>query len=87
LTAHNPWATYTGMDSKYVTRRIKLTKILSWESLFILSRLNMRQSTKPSAGVNPQGRSTKKVKLQLKGNHLEPQVVRPQCHHGDDNLE
>jgi hypothetical protein len=32
-------------------------------------------------------RSTKKVKLLLNGSHLEPQAMRPQCHHGDDDLE
>jgi hypothetical protein len=61
--------------------------MLSWESLFTLSRLNTHRSIKSSAGVNPQGRSMEKVKLLLNSSHLEPQAVRPQHHHGDDNLE
>jgi hypothetical protein len=78
--------TYTGMDSRYVTRRVKLTEMLSWESLFIPSRLNSCQSMNSSVGVNPHG-SMKKVKLLLNNSHLEPQTVRPQHHHGDDELE
>jgi hypothetical protein len=66
---------------------VKLTEMLSWESLFIPSRLSTRRSTKSSAGVNPQGRSTEKVKLLLNGSHLEPQTMRPQRHHRDDDLE
>jgi hypothetical protein len=42
---------------------------------------------KSSAGVNPQGRSAKKVKLLLNNSHLEPQAMRLQRHHGDDDLE
>jgi hypothetical protein len=57
------------------------------ENLFIPSWLSTRRSTKSSAGVNPQGRSTEKVKLLLNDSHLEPQAVRPQYHHGDDDLE
>jgi hypothetical protein len=61
--------------------------MLSWESLFDLSWLSTRQSTKSSTGVNPQGRSMEKVKLQLNDSHLEPKAVRPQRHRMDDNLE
>jgi hypothetical protein len=61
--------------------------MFSWESLFILSRLSMRWSTKSSVGVNPQGRSVEKVKLLLNDNHLDPQVVRSERHRGDDDLE
>jgi hypothetical protein len=57
------------------------------ESLFIPSRLSMHRSTKSSAEVNPQGRSAEKVKLLLKGSHLEHQAVRPQRHRGHDDLE
>jgi hypothetical protein len=60
--------------------------MLSWESLFALSWLSTRRSTKSPTGVNPQGRSTEKMKLLLSGSHLEPQDVRPQRHHGDDDL-
>jgi hypothetical protein len=31
--------------------------------------------------------STEKVKLLLNINHLEPQAVKTQRHHGDDDLE
>jgi hypothetical protein len=65
----------------------KLTEMFSWESLFILSRLSMRWSTKSSVGVNPQGRSVEKVKLLLNDSHLDPQVVRSERHRGDDDLE
>jgi hypothetical protein len=37
-------------------------------------------------GVNPHV-STKKVKLLLNINHLEPQAVKTQRHHGDNDLE
>jgi hypothetical protein len=76
-----------GTDHKHVARRVKLTDMLSWESLFTLSRLSARRSTKSPAGVNPQGRSTEKVELLLSGSHLKPQDVRLQRHHGDDDLE
>jgi hypothetical protein len=76
-----------GTDPKHVTQRIKLTEMLHWGSLFIPSRLSTCQSMKSSTGVNPQGRSAVKVKLLLNGSHLEPQAVRPQRHHRDDNLE
>jgi hypothetical protein len=36
--------------------------------------------------VNPHG-ITVKVKLLPNSIHLEPQVVKPQCHRGDDDLE
>jgi hypothetical protein len=76
-----------GTDSKHVIRRVKLTEMFSWESLFISSWLSTHQSTTSSAGVNPQGRSTEKVKFLLNSSHLEPQALRPQCHRGDDDLE
>jgi hypothetical protein len=37
-------------------------------------------------GVNLHG-STEKVKLLLNSSHLEPQTVKSQRHHGDDDLE
>jgi hypothetical protein len=49
--------------------------------------LSTRRNIKSYAGVNPQGRSTEKVKLLLNDSHLEPQVVRPRRHRGDDDLE
>jgi hypothetical protein len=61
--------------------------MLSWESLFALSQLSTRQSTKSSVGVNPHGRSMEKMKQLLNDSYLEPQAVRPQRHHGDDDLE
>jgi hypothetical protein len=77
LTVRNSWAIYTGTDAKHVAQRVKLTEMLSWERLFIPSQLSTRRSTKSSVGVNPQGRSTEKVKLLLHDSHLEPQAVRP----------
>jgi hypothetical protein len=47
--------------------------MLNWESLFIPSRLSVRQSMESLTGVNPYGRSTEKVKLLLNGSHLAPQ--------------
>jgi hypothetical protein len=76
-----------GTDPKHVTRRVKLTEMLSWENLFIPSWLSTHRSMKSFAGVNLQERSMEKVKLLLNGSHLEPQPMRPQCHRGDDNLE
>jgi hypothetical protein len=38
-------------------------------------------------GVNPHGSTEKVKKLLLNGSHLEPQVVKPQRHRGDDDLE
>jgi hypothetical protein len=61
-------------NPKHVTQRVKLTEKLSWESLFILSWLSTR-------------RSMEKVKQLLNGSHLEPQAVRLQRHHRDDDLE
>jgi hypothetical protein len=37
-------------------------------------------------GVNPHG-SEEKVELLLNSSHLEPQVVKPPRHRGDDELE
>jgi hypothetical protein len=51
-----------GTDPKHVTRRVKHTKMLSWENIFIPSRLSTRWSTKSSVGVNPQGRSVERVR-------------------------
>jgi hypothetical protein len=87
LTVRKVWATYTGTDPKHVTQRVKFTEVLSWESLFIPSRLSTRQSMKSYVEVNPQGRNTEKVKLLLNDSHLEPQAVMLQHHHGDDDLE
>jgi hypothetical protein len=72
--------------SKHVTRRVKLTETLNWESLFIPSRLSSCRSTNSPVGVNPCG-SAEKVKLLLNSSHLEPQAVKPPCHHGDDDSE
>jgi hypothetical protein len=47
----------------------------------------MHRSMKSSVGVNPQGRSMEKVELLLNSSHLEPQAVRLQHHHGDDDME
>jgi hypothetical protein len=66
---------------------VKLIEMLSWESLFIPSQLSTRRSTKSPAGVNPQGRSTEKMKLMLNDSHLEPQAVKSQRYHGDGHLE
>jgi hypothetical protein len=75
-----------GNGSKYVTRRVKLTEMINWESLFIPSWLSICRSTYSSVGVNPHG-STEKVKLLLNDSHLEPQAVRPQRPRGDNNME
>jgi hypothetical protein len=64
----------------------ELTKTLSWESLFILSRLSSCGSTNSPVGVNLHG-SAEKVKLLLNSSHLEPQAVKPQRHHEDDDSE
>jgi hypothetical protein len=87
LTVRKVWAIYTGMDPKHVARMVKFIDMLSWESLFTPLRLSTRRSMKSSTGVNPQGRSTKKVKLLLNGSHLESQAVRPQRHREDDDME
>jgi hypothetical protein len=75
-----------GNGSSHVTRRVKLTETLNWESLFIPSWLSNCRSTNSSVGVNPH-ESAEKVKLLLNSRHLEPQAVKPQCHHGDNDLE
>jgi hypothetical protein len=72
-----------GNGSRHVTRRVKFTEMLNWESLFILSRLSSCRSTNSPVGVNPHG-SMVKVKLLLNSSHLEPQDVKPQRHCGDD---
>jgi hypothetical protein len=75
-----------GNGSRHVTRRVKLTETLNWESLFIPSRLSSCRSTNSPVGVNSHG-SVEKVKLLLNSSHLEPQAVKPQRHRGDDDLE
>jgi hypothetical protein len=75
-----------GNGSRHVTRRIKLTETLNWESLFILSRLSSCRSTNSPVGVNPHG-SVEKVKLLLNSSHLEAQAVKPPHHHGDNDSE
>jgi hypothetical protein len=75
-----------GNGSIHVIRRVKLTEMLNWESLFILSWLSSCWSMNSSVGVNPHG-SVKKVKLLLNNGHLEPQAVKLPCHHGDDDSE
>jgi hypothetical protein len=75
-----------GNGSRHVTRRVKLTETLNWESLFILSRLSSCRSTNSHVGVNPH-ESAEKVKLLLNNRHLKPQAVKPPHHHGDDNSE
>jgi hypothetical protein len=75
-----------GNRSIHVTRRVKLTETLNWESLFIPLRLSSCRSTNSPMGVNPHG-STVKVKLLLNNSHLEPQAVKLQHHHKDDDLE
>jgi hypothetical protein len=75
-----------GNGFRHVTQRVKLTKTLNWESLFILPRLSSYRSMNSSVGVNPHG-STEKVKLLLNSSHLEPQAVKPPRHRGDDDSE
>jgi hypothetical protein len=75
-----------GNGSRHVTRRVKLTETLNWESLFIPSRLSSCRSTNSPVGVNSHG-SVEKVKLLLNSSHLEAQAVKPQRHRGDDDLE
>jgi hypothetical protein len=70
----------------HVTRMVKLTETLNSESFFIPSRLNSCRSTNSPVEVNPHG-SKEKVKLLLNNSHLEPQVVKPSHHRGDDDLE
>jgi hypothetical protein len=75
-----------GNRSRYVTRRIKFTEKLNWESLLIPSWLNSFLSTNSPVGVNPHG-SAEKVKLLLNNSHLEPQAVKLQRHRRDDDSE
>jgi hypothetical protein len=75
-----------GNGSRHVTQRVKLTDTLNWDSLYVPSQLSSCQSMNSYVGVNPHG-SAEKVKLLLNSSHLEPQVVKPPCHHGDDDLE
>jgi hypothetical protein len=70
-----------GNRSRHVTRSVKLTETLNWESLFIPSWFSNYQSMNSSVGVNPHG-STEKVKLLLNSSHLEPQAVKPPHHAG-----
>jgi hypothetical protein len=65
---------------------VKLTEMLNWESLFILSRLSSCRSTNSLVGVNSH-RSTEKVKLLLNNSHVEPQAVKPPRHREDDDSE
>jgi hypothetical protein len=60
-----------GNKSRHATQRVKLTEMLNWESLFILSRLSSCRSTNSPVGVNPP-RSAEKVKLLLNSGHLKP---------------
>jgi hypothetical protein len=75
-----------GNESRHVTRRVKLTKALNWESLFIPSWVSSCWSTNSSMGVKPH-QSMEKVKLLLNDSHLKPQAVRLPHHHGDDDME
>jgi hypothetical protein len=75
-----------GSGSRHLSRRVKLTEMLNWESLFIPSRLSSCRSRNSPVGVNPHG-SKEKVNLLLNNSHLEPQAVKPPHHHGDDDLE
>jgi hypothetical protein len=75
-----------GNGSRHVTRRVKLTEMLNWESLFIPSWSSSRRSTNLAVGVNPHG-SAEKVKLLLNSSHLEPQAVKMPRHRGDDDSE
>jgi hypothetical protein len=75
-----------GNKSRHVTRRVKLTETLNWESLFIPSRLSSCQSADSPVGVNPHG-GIEKVKLLLNSSHLEPQAMKLPCHCEDDDSE
>jgi hypothetical protein len=75
-----------GDEFRHITRRVKLTETLNWESLFISSRLSSWRSTNSHVGVNPHG-SAAKEKLLLNSSHLEPQAMKPQRHRGDGDLE
>jgi hypothetical protein len=56
---------------RHITRRVKLTETLNWESLLIPSWLSSCRSTNSPVGVNPHG-SAEKVKLLLNTSHLDP---------------
>jgi hypothetical protein len=75
-----------GNGFRHVTRSVKLTEMLNWESLFIPSQLSSCRSTNSPVGVKLY-RSAEKMKLLLNSSHLEPQTVKPQRHCGDDDLE
>jgi hypothetical protein len=75
-----------GNRSRHVTRRVKLTETLNWESFFIPSWLSSCRSTNSPVGVNPHG-SVEKVKPLLNSSHLEPQAVKPPHHRWDDDSE
>jgi hypothetical protein len=75
-----------GNGSRHVTQKVKLTEMLNWESLFIPPRLSSCRSTNSLVGVNPHG-SAEKVKLLINSSHLEPRVVKPSRHRGDDDSE
>jgi hypothetical protein len=75
-----------GNGSRHVTQRVKLTEILNWESLFILSWLSSYRSMNSPVELNPHG-SAEKVKLLLNNSHLEPQAVKPLRYRGDDDSE
>jgi hypothetical protein len=66
---------------RHVTRRVKLTETLNWESLLIPPLLSSCRSTNSPVGVNPHG-STEKVKLLLNSSHLEPPTWRAKCRSG-----
>jgi hypothetical protein len=72
--------------SRPVTQRVKLTETLNSESFFIPLWLSSCRSTNSLVGVNPHV-SVEKVKVLLNSSHLMPQVVKPPCHRGDDDLE
>jgi hypothetical protein len=72
--------------SRHVTWKVKLTEMLNWESLFILSPLSSCRSMNSPVRENPQ-ESVEKVKLLLNSSHLEPQTMKPSCHHGDVDLK
>jgi hypothetical protein len=74
-----------GNGSRHVIQRVKLTEMLNWESLFIPAWLSSCRSMNSPAGVNPHGRK-ENVKLLLNNIHLEPQAVKLQHHHGDDDF-
>jgi hypothetical protein len=76
LTVQKTWVTLHENESSHITQRVKLTKMLNWESLLIQSWLSSCRSMNSSVGVKPHG-SAEKVKLLLNTSHLEPQAVKP----------